>query len=77
MEVKESHHSEKIKRQRRKSSNMTGCADKELTETKNLNRHFRSKLREVLRDLVSTPDEIINEDYKFVDEIFTPNRVGF
>ena len=56
---------------------MTGCADKELTETKNLNRHFRSKLREVLRDLVSTPDEIINEDYKFVHEIFTPNRVGF
>ena len=32
---------------------MTGCADKELTETKNLNRHFRSKLREVLRELVS------------------------
>jgi len=24
---------------------MNGCADKELTETKNLNRHFRSKLR--------------------------------
>lgn len=36
---------EKIQRQRRKNSNMTGCADKELTETKNLNRHFRSKLR--------------------------------
>lgn len=24
---------------------MNGCADNELTETKNLNRHFRSKLR--------------------------------
>ena len=36
---------------------MTGCADKELTETKNLNRHFRSKLREVLRDLVTSPED--------------------
>lgn len=45
---------------------MTGCADKELTETKNLNRHFRSKLREVLRDLASTTEEE-NVDYKFVD----------
>ena len=55
---------------------MTGCADKELTETKNLNRHFRSKLREVLRDLVTTPEEG-NEDYSLIDSIFTPNRVGF
>ena len=30
---------------------MTGCADKQLTETKNLNRHFRSKLREVLKEV--------------------------
>ena len=47
---------EKIVKSRRKSSNMTGCADKELTETKNLNRHFRSKLREVLRDLATSPE---------------------
>lgn len=31
---------------------MNGCADNELTETKNLNRHFRSKLREVFFDVV-------------------------
>ena len=55
---------------------MTGCADKELTETKNLNRHFRSKLREVLRDLAPEIQDQ-HEDYKFVDELFTPNRVGF
>lgn len=30
---------------------MNGCADNELTETKNLNRHFRSKLREVYFDV--------------------------
>lgn len=55
---------------------MTGCADKELTETKNLNRHFRSKLREVLRDLVANPEEQ-HPDATFIEEIFTPNRVGF
>jgi hypothetical protein len=55
---------------------MTGCADKELTETKNLNRHFRSKLREVLRDLAPEIQDQ-HEDYKFIDELFTPNRVGF
>lgn len=53
---------------------MTGCADKELTETKNLNRHFRSKLREVLRDLTNQAQ---TEDAKQIEEIFEPNRVGF
>jgi hypothetical protein len=55
---------------------MTGCADKELTETKNLNRHFRSKLREVLRDMLPPPEEETH-NYTTIDRIFTPNRVGF
>lgn len=65
-----------VRKHRRKSSNMTGCADKQLTETKNLNRHFRSKLREVLRDLSITTGQF-NENYQAIDLIFTPNRVGF
>ena len=46
---------------------MNGCADKELTETKNLNRHFRSKLRQVLRDLTAINSEERPEDSKFID----------
>ena len=54
---------------------MNGCADNELTETKNLNRHFRSKLREVYYDLEKISQ--VPEDAKWIESSFTMARVGF
>ena len=54
---------------------MNGCADNELTETKNLNRHFRSKLREVFNDLVKFGK--IPSSEKDLENSFNSARVGF